>query len=177
MTNRINVEVFKETIENTKKNPSTSIKKLEIDGTWRLDEQIGPQFEVKLKTETAGDILVQTDETIILGGGGTAPNPVQYYISGFLACYSATFVKWATMEGIQLNSFKIRGTATIDISKALGLSDNPPINDLQMELFIESDAPMEKLLEINEIAKKRSPGYYCISHGILPKIDIKKNRL
>jgi len=34
---------------------------------------------------------------------------------------------------------------------------------------------MEKLLEINEIAKNRSPGYYCISHGILPRIEIKTN--
>ncbi|GAH96887.1 unnamed protein product, partial [marine sediment metagenome] len=33
MINRINVDVFKETIENVKKNPSTSIKKLEIEGT------------------------------------------------------------------------------------------------------------------------------------------------
>ena len=176
MINRINIDVFKETIENGKKDPSTSIKKLEIEGTWRLDEQTGSQFEAKFKTEKAGDIIIQSDETIILGGGGTAPNPVQYCIGGLLACYSATFVKWASMEGITLNSFKIRGTATMDISKALGLSDNPPIIDLQMELFIESDAPMEKLLEINEIAKKRSPGYYCISHGILPKIDIKKIR-
>ncbi len=174
MINRINVDVFKETIENVNKDPSTSIKKIEIVGTWRLNEQTGPQFETKLETEKTGDILVQSDETIILGGGGTAPNPVQYYISGFLSCYSATFVKWASMEGILLNSFKIRGTATMDISKALGLSDNPPIIDLQMEIFIESDTPMEKLLEINEIAKKRCPGYYYLSHGIVPKIDIKK---
>ncbi|MHA1563409.1 MAG: OsmC family protein, partial [Promethearchaeota archaeon] len=113
MINRINVDVFKETVENVKKDPSTSIKKLEIEGTWRLDEQTGPQFETKLKTEKAGEILVQSDETIILGGGGTAPNPVQYCIGGLLACYSATFVKWATMEGILLKSFKIRGTASM----------------------------------------------------------------
>jgi uncharacterized OsmC-like protein len=175
--NRINVDVFKGTVENAKKDPSASIKKIEIEGTWRLDEQTGPQFETKLKTEKAGDILVQSDETIILGGGGTAPNPVQYCIGGLLACYSATFVKWATMEGILLNSFKIRGTATMDTSAALGLSANPAISDLQMDLFIESDTPMEKLLEINEIAKKRCPGYYCLTHEILPKIDIKKNRL
>ena len=174
MINRINVDVFKETIENVKKNPSTSIKKLEIVGTWRLDEKTGPQFETKFKTEKAGDILVQSDETIILGGGGTAPNPVQYCIGGLLSCYSATFVKWATMEGIQLKSFKIRGIANMDLSAALGLSENPPISDLQMELNIESDTSMEKLLEINEIAKKRCPGYYCLTHGILPKIDITK---
>ena len=175
MINRINIEVFKETIENAKKDPSSSIKNLEIEGTWRLNEQYGPQFETKLKTENAGDILVQSDETIILGGGGTAPNPVQYCIGGLLACYSATFVKWASMEGIRLKSFKIKGTAKMNLSAALGLSENPPLNNLHLELLIESSASMEILLEINEIAKKRCPGYYCLTHGIIPQIDINKN--
>ena len=174
MINRVNIDVFKETIEKAKKEPSSSLKNLEIEGTWRLDEQEGPQFETKLKTEKAGEILVQSDETIILGGGGTAPNPVQYCIGGLLACYSATFVKWASMEGIILKDFKIRGTAKMDLSAALGLSENPPINDLRIELLIESDETMEKLLSINEIAKKRCPGYYCLTHGIIPQIDITK---
>ncbi len=174
MINRLNIDVFKGTIEKAKKEPSSSLKNLEIEGTWKLDEQEGPQFETKLKTEKAGEILVQSDETIILGGGGTAPNPVQYCIGGLLACYSATFVKWASMEGIVLKDFKIRGTAKMDLSAALGLSENPPINDLRIELLIESDETMEKLLSINEIAKKRCPGYYCLTHGIIPQIDITK---
>lgn len=174
MLNRINIEVFKETVENGKKDPSSSIKNLEIEGKWRLDAQDGPQFETILKTEKAGEILVQSDETIILGGGGTAPNPVQYCIGGLLACYSATFVKWASMDGIILKSFKIRGTAKMDLSAALGLSDSPALQNIKMELLIESDATMEKLLEINEIAKKRCPGYYCLTHAIIPEIDIKR---
>ena len=175
MLNRINIEVFKETVEDGKKNPSNSIKNLVIEGKWRLDAQDGPQFETIMKTEKAVEILVQSDETIILGGGGTAPNPVQYCIGGLLACYSATFVKWASMDGIILKSFKIRGTAKMDLSPTLGLSENPPLQNLKMELLIESDATMEKLLEINEIAKKRCPGYYCVSHAIIPEIDIKRN--
>ncbi len=174
MMNRINIDVFKDTIKKGTNNPSSSLKKLEIEGIWRLNEQNGPQFETKLKTEKAGEILVQSDETIILGGGGTAPNPVQYCIGGLLACYSATFVKWASMEGITLNSFKIKATANMDISNALGLSDNPPISNLRIELLIESDTALENLLEINEIAKKRCPGYYCLTHGIIPDIEIKK---
>jgi len=175
MTNRINIEVFKETIEKGKKDSSSYLKTLEIEGKWRLDDDSGPQFETKLKTEKAGEILVQSDETIILGGGGTAPNPVQYCIGGLLACYSATYVKWASMEGISLKSFKIRSTADMDLSAALGLSENPPLNNLRIELEIESDESLEKLLEINEIAKKRCPGYYCLTHGIIPQIDINKN--
>ena len=174
MMNRINIEVFKETIKKTTNAPSSSLKKLEIEGIWRLNEQDGPQFETKLNTEKAGEILVQSDETIILGGGGTAPNPVQYCIGGLLACYSATFVKWASMDGITMDYFKIRGTANMDISAALGLSENPPISNLKIELLIESDASIEKLFEINEIAKKRCPGYYCLTHGIIPDIGISK---
>ena len=175
MMNRINIEVFKETIEKGKKDSSSCLKKLEIEGTWRLDDDSGPQFETKLKTEKAGEVLVQSDETIILGGGGTAPNPVQYCIGGLLACYSATYVKWASMEGISLKSFKIRSTANMDLSAALGLTENPPLSNLRIELEIESDESLEKLLEINEIAKKRCPGYYCLTHGIIPQIEIKKD--
>ena len=174
MKNRINIEVFKETIEKGKKDSSTCLKTLAIEGTWRLDTDSGPQFETKLKTEKAGEVLVQSDETIILGGGGTAPNPVQYCIGGLLACYAATFVKWCTMDGIVLKSFKIKSTANMDISAALGLSENPPLSNLKIELEIESDETKEKLLEINEIAKKRCPGYYCLTHGIIPQIDIKQ---
>ena len=173
MLNRINIEVFKETIKDVKIAPSNAIKSLSIEGTWKLDSESGPQFETKLKTENAGEVLVQSDETIILGGGGTAPNPVQYCIGGLLACYSATYVKWASMEGISLKTFKIRSTADMDLSAALGLTENPPLSNLRIELEIESSETLEKLLEINEIAKKRCPGYYCLTHGIIPQIDIK----
>jgi uncharacterized OsmC-like protein len=175
MMNRINIEVFKETIEKGQKDSSSYLKTLAIEGTWRLDDKSGPQFETKLKTENAGEVLVQSDETIILGGGGTAPNPVQYCIGGLLACYSATYVKWASMEGISLKSFKIRSTANMDLSAALGITENPALSNLKIELEIESEESLEKLLEINEIAKKRCPGYYCLTHGIIPQIDIKQN--
>jgi uncharacterized OsmC-like protein len=173
--NRINIEVFKETIKDVKSTLSNANKTLKIEGTWRLDSDSGPQFETKLKTEKSGEVLVQSDETIILGGGGTAPNPVQYCIGGLLACYSATYVKWASMEGILLKNFKIGCTANMDLSAALGFSDNPALSNLQIELEIESAASMEELLRINEIAKQRCPGYYCLTHGIIPQIDIKTN--
>ncbi len=175
MKNRINIEVFKETIEKGKQDRSSYLKTLAIEGTWRLDADSGPQFETKLKTENAGEVLVQSDETIILGGGGTAPNPVQYCIGGLLACYSATYVKLVSMEDITLKSFKIRGTADMDLSAALGLTENPPISNLKIELEIESEESLEKLIEINELAKKRCPAYYCLTHGIIPQIDIKQN--
>ncbi len=175
MINRVNVEKFKETVENAKKDPSIAKKKMVIEGIWRVNEQTGPQFETKLGTENAGEIVLQTDEPTGIGGGGTSYNPVQLCIAGLLACYSATFAKWAAVEGVVLKSFKISGTANMNMSAAFGIDDSIPLENLQIELLIDSDASIEKLREINQIAKERCPGYYCVSHAISPQIDVKKN--
>lgn len=169
------MEKFKETVENAKKNASSTKKTMKIEGEWRLDAKKGPQFETKLKTENAGEILLETDETIILGGGGTAANPVQVCIAGLLACYSATFAKWAALEGIELKKFKTIATINLDLATVFGISDTADImENMQIDLIVESDASLEKLNEINEIAMKRCPGYYCVSHAITPQINLTK---
>ncbi len=169
------MEKFKETVENAKKNPSSTKKTMKIEGEWRLDAKKGPQFESKLKTENAGEILLETDETIILGGGGTAANPVQVCIAGLLACYSATFAKWAALEGIELKKFKTIATVNLELATVFGISDTADImENMQIDLIVESDASLEKLNEINEIAIKRCPGYYCVSHAITPQINLTK---
>ncbi len=171
----MNVEKFKETVKEAKKNPSSTKKTINIEGLWKLDEKEGPQFGLKLKTENAGEIILETDETIILGGGGTAVNPVQVCIAGLLACYSATFAKWAALEGIELKHFKTAAKVDLDLATVFGVSDTAAILDnMQIDLIVESDASMEKLNEINEIAMKRCPGYYCVSHAITPQINLIK---
>ena len=116
VVNRIDVDKFKDTVEKARKDHSTGKKTMEIEGEWRLNKT-GPQFESIIKTENGGDVTLFSDETLILGGGGTAPNPVQYCIYGLIACYAATFAKWAAMEGIVLRSFRIKATANMDLTK------------------------------------------------------------
>jgi len=172
--NRVDVDKFKKTIENARKDPATAKKTMKIEGEWRIGKS-GPQFEAKIKTEKGGDFILQSDETLILGGGGTAPNPVQYCIYGLIACYAATFAKWAAVEGIILKSFRIKATANMDLTRAFGVSQNPILEHLKWEMIIETDASMEELNRLNEIAKERCPGYYCVTHEILPEIKIIKH--
>src|SRR3990167_3431829 len=173
IVNRIDVDKFSETVEKARKDPATGKKTMEIEGEWRIDKT-GPQFESKIKTENAGEITLQSDETLILGGGGMAPNPVQYCIYGLIACYAATFAKWAAIEGIVFRSFKIKATANIDLTRAFGVTENPILEHLKWEMIVDTDASMEKLDRLNEIAKERCPGYYCVTHEIFPEIMIMK---
>jgi uncharacterized OsmC-like protein len=171
--NRVDVEKFKETVEKAKKDPATGKKTMEVEGEWRIGKT-GAQFESKIKTENGGEITLQSDETLILGGGGTAPNPVQYCIYGLIACYAATFAKWAAMEGIVLKSFKIKAIANMDLTRAFGVTQNPILEHLKWEMMVDTDANIEKLNRLNEIAKERCPGYYCVTNEIFPVIKIIK---
>lgn len=173
MLNRIDLEGFKKVQKEYKKDRSKCKKTIEVKGRWRLDVEYGPQFETKLRTERAGEITVQTDETIILGGGGTAVHPVHYCMAGFCGCFSAAFAKWAAMAGIELRKLDIRIIADINLTTGFGIEDNiDAVDDYKLEIYVESDAPMEKLNEVLEYTKKRCFCMYCITTPIVPKIDM-----
>lgn len=173
IVNKVDVDKFKETVEKARKDPSTGKKVVEIEGEWRIGKE-GPQFESKIKTEKGGEITLFSDETLILGGGGAAPNPVQYCIYGLIACYAATFAKWTAMKGIELRSFKIKAKASMDLTRAFGVTKNPILEKLQWTMEVDSDAGIGVLEELSEMAAARCPGYYCVTHIIYPEIEIKK---
>lgn len=175
IVNRIDVDKFKETVEKARKDPSSGKKTMEVEGEWRIGKT-GPQFEAKIKTENGGDFVLQADETMILGGGGTAPNPVQYCIYGSIACYAATFAKWAALEGIVLKSLRIKAAANMDLTKSFGVTQNPILEGLKWEMIVDSDASIDKLIKLNEIAKERCPAYYCLTHQIIPDIKVTKQK-
>lgn len=168
--NKVDIDKFKETIENAK---NTGKKTVEVTGEWRIGKE-GPQFESKIKTEKGGEFTLVSDETIMLGGGGTAPNPVQYCIYGLIACFSATFAKWAAMQKIELKSLSVKATANMDLTRAFGISMNPILETVKLDLVIDTDASMEEIEKLNETAKERCPGYYCLTHAIFPDIKITK---
>jgi len=173
LLNRIDLEGFKKVQKEYKKDRSKCKKTIEVKGRWRLDVEYGPQFETKLRTERAGEITVQTDETIILGGGGTAVHPVHYCMAGFCGCFSAAFAKWAAMAGIELRKLDIRIIADINLTTGFGIEDGiDAVDDYKLEIYVESDAPMEKLNEVLEYTKKRCFCMYCITTPIVPKIDM-----
>jgi len=175
MLNRIDLKGFKKVQDEYRKDRSKCKKRLEVKGRWRLDVEYGPQFETKLQTERAGEITVQTDETIILGGGGTAVHPVHYCMAGFCGCFSAAFAKWAAMADIELKRLDIRIMADVDLTTGFGIEDDvEAVNNYTLELTVESNASMEELNKVLEHTKKRCFCMYCITTPIMPNIEMIK---
>ena len=54
----------------------------------------------------------------------------------------------------------------VDLTITFGLSSNPIVEGVELTLEVESDAPQEKLEDIETLTKERCPGAYCLVNPI-----------
>ncbi len=168
IVNRVDLEKFEKTLKETKKDPGFAKKTIKVNGIWRIGKD-GPQFESEIGFE-GGKITLYADEPSFLGGNGIAPNPVQYCIMGAMACFAATFAKWAGIEGIVLDEFQISAKAQLDMSRSFGMSDNPILEKIVFDIHIRTDAGEEEVNRLLEITEERCPAYYCLKESIIPEV-------
>ncbi len=170
--NRINLEAFDKTIEKAKKDPTSALKSLKVEGRWRLGEK-GPQFESELNYEN-GRVILYADEPTILGGGGMSANPIQYCLYGIASCFAATFAKWAAVAGVELEELTITAQADLDMSISFGVSDNPVLNKMILTVNAKTEASDEDIDKIRQITIERCPAYYCLTQSVTPEVIIEK---
>jgi len=164
--NNIDVSKLQGTVEALTKDPAKAKKTNRIEGEWNTGN--GPQFSAAIEFEN-GKVKLLADQPTFLGGGGQQPGPMIYCLYGSASCYAATFATLAAMDGISLKKLKVTAESYIDFSKVFGLSDNPIAEKVKFILQVESDAPKNKLIELEELAKKRCPAVYCLTNPI--KVD------
>jgi len=54
----------------------------------------------------------------------------------------------------------------VDQSRALGVSDRPPVERIDWHLEVDADAPAEVLRELRRFADDHCPGAFCIRNPI-----------
>ncbi|MHA2079104.1 MAG: OsmC family protein [Candidatus Thorarchaeota archaeon] len=170
--NRVNLEAFEKTVEKAKKDSESALKTLKVEGKWRLGEK-GPQFESELKYEN-GRVILYSDEPSFLGGGGMAVNPIQYCLFGIASCFAATFAKWAAIEGVELEELSITAEADLDMSISFGVSDNPILEKMTLNVNAKTDASEKEVEKIRQITLKRCPAYYCLAEAVTPEVTVEK---
>ena len=170
--NRINLDTFDRTVKEAEKDSETALKTLKVEGRWRLGEK-GPQFESELKYEN-GRIILYADEPSFLGGGGMSVNPIQYCLFGIASCFAATFAKWAAIEGIELEELTIKIQADLDMSRSFGVTDNPILDKMTIDLSTKTEASDEEIARIHQITLERCPAYYCLTEPVDPEITVSK---
>jgi len=169
--NNINLDKVGAFVEEVKKDKSKAIKIKKVEGSWNFEDG-NPQFAAILE-HSGKSTVIDSDGPSFMGGSGIKPDPVQYCLFGLAACFAQTFASIAAEKGIELKKLKIAAENKVNLSMALGLSDEPIVE--KVKLIVEvSDVDKDKLKEIEQLTKERCPGVYCLTNPI--KLDIEVNK-
>jgi len=162
--NHMNIEGLKIFIEEVKQDYSKAKKSKKIECSWNFDEG-KPQIESKAQ-HPKGETVLQSDFAPFMGGEGLAPDPIQYCLFGLAACFAGTFMSMATMMGIKIHDLRVSAENSTDLSKTLGLTDNPIVERVKIVTTVKSDAKDEQLKKLEKMAHERCPGVYCLVNPI-----------
>ena len=166
--NNVNLEKASAFVEEVKKDKSKALKVKRIEGNWNLEDG-KVQFTAALE-HAQGSTVVEADGPPFLGGSGIKPDPIQYCLFGLAACYAQTFASIAAEKGIKLKQLKVAAENKVNLSKALGLSNEPIVEKVILEVNAFGEK-VENLSEVKKLAEQRCPGAYCLTNPI--KLEIK----
>ncbi|HVP02801.1 MAG TPA: OsmC family protein [Solirubrobacteraceae bacterium] len=161
----VNVAALEQTVARAAEDPASVLQPVAFDGEWQTAEG-APQFRTSFPLPGGRDVIFEADFPPPMGGTGSAPNPLAYCFWGGLACYAMTYAQEAAREGVELRALRARVEAQVDMTRALGVSDNPPVERIDWYLDVDADVEPERLDAIKAIADDRCPGVFCIRNPI-----------
>lgn len=161
----VNVEAVEKTAATAKADPGSVVQHVAFDGEWQIAPG-APQFRATIPIPNGEPVVFEADFPPPMGGTGSAPNPLAYCFWGGLACYAMTFAQEAARQGVELRGMRAHIETDVDLSRALGVTDNAPVQHIDWRLDVESDASAETLDELKRLSDEHCPGAYCIRNPI-----------
>lgn len=162
--NNVNLPGMMSFMDQAKADPAVLKKQKRVEGTWDFQEG-HPQFKATL-AYPAGERTLEADLAPFMGGAGLAPDPIQYCLYGLAACFGATFMSLAAAEGVALRSLRVVAENQVDLTRPMGLGDKPVVEKVSLKLIADADASDAKLRELEQLARERCPGIYCLTQPI-----------
>ena len=127
-----------------------SILEVTVTSIGRLNE--------RAKTRNSGQHFTISEPKHV-GGLADAPTPLEYLLSGAVGCYAAVFAFYAAKLGVDYESFEAVARTNFD-ARGHMMPDAPPagFQKVTIAISVKSDAPAERLAEIERLALQGCPG-------------------
>ena len=114
-----------------------------------------------------------SDEPTGLGGGDTAPNPVEQVLAALGNCLAVGYAANASVAGIEIKSLTIELEGDIDMHAFLGLGQgNAGYESIRAKVDLQSNATPEQLKELHEKVVGSSPVGHTLARAVPVRIDL-----
>lgn len=107
----------------------------------------------------AGTHQFTVDEPTALGGGGTAPNPIEYALAALGSCQAISYRFWAEQLGISFESLNVDVQGDLDVRGFLGVDSEvrPGFGDVRVAVEISGPESTERYRELAAAVNKHCP--------------------
>ena len=128
----------------------------------------GPQSYAEVKVTSIGQLneLVEArrsghkfiiSEPAHVGGQNCAPSPLEFLLAGAVGCYAAVFAFYAARLGVAYDDFEAAARTEFD-ARGHMIADAPTSAFRKVTISVTSDAPEDKLKEVEGLAFAGCPG-------------------
>jgi uncharacterized OsmC-like protein len=100
------------------------------------------------------------------GGSGLAPDPLQYMLSGLGACYAATVVTVAAMEGMDVTELRVVAKQDVDVSRVYDMGDGPLMEQISVTVKVAGDIDDATLDRWERAAREKCPFAFTIINPV-----------
>jgi len=133
--------------------------------TWAARVQWNRGFASEAKVRSFSPI--PSDEPAALGGGDSAPNPVEQLLGALGNCLAVGYAANATVAGIALRDLRVELKGELDLQAFLGLADgHAGFNSIVATVTIDSDASRDELEALHAKVSGSSPVGHTIAHAV-----------
>lgn len=116
---------------------------------------------------------VPSDEPAGLGGGDSAPNPVEQLLGALGNCLAVGYAANASAAGIAINDLRIELAGDLDLHTFLGLREgHAGFDDIRVAVHLDADASDEVLQALHDKVVSTSPVGHTLGRAVPVAIDL-----
>lgn len=162
--NNLDLGVLAGVVERGRSDPGVFMMHKRVAGTWSFAEGI-PAYTASM---AHGDrtTSLSVDVAPGFGGSGLAPDPLQYMLTGLGACYAATVVTIAAVEGDDLTGLSVVAEQDVDVARVYDMGDGPLIEQITVTVTVASDVDDQTLARWQQAAREKCPFAFTVINAV-----------
>lgn len=118
---------------------------------------------------------IRSDEPASLGGGDTAPNPVEQLLAALGNCLAVGYAANATAAGIELEHLSIDLEGELNLQAFLGLDSqgNAGFESIRVAVDLKADAAPDELAALHQRVVGTSPVGHTLQRAVPVAIELR----
>ena len=182
IVNGVNVTKLFGTIAAIQENPTIAKFNFRAKGRWVTGGHnrttINDYYGACQSHERKESFIFEKDESPVLLGEDHGANPVEYALAALNGCLTTSLIYHAAAQGVKIEEVESTLSGDLDLHGLLGMDESARngYEKIDVSFKIKSDAPEEKLVELVELAQKRSPVFDIISHPTPIQVRMEKKQ-